>query len=111
MKSITLVAAAALGLLTACQSISLDSAGSSIAGMTVPTCAVSAADYKLLAYWKDRSADRNYGRILDVLKQKYESAPAVGDTPALQLAQRFVSARTDLAPPEVEKTVEAACPK
>ncbi len=111
MKRFAPIGLATAALLTACQSVSLDSDGPSMASMDVPTCAVAASDYKLLAYWKDRGADKNYGRILDLLRKKYEATPPVDDTPVLQLAQRFVSARTDLNPPAVEQAVEAACSK
>ncbi|MEZ5650220.1 MAG: hypothetical protein R3E87_06680 [Burkholderiaceae bacterium] len=112
MKTITTIACiASTALLTACQSVDLGAAGSSINTMAVPTCAVSAADYKLLAYWKDREADKNYARILDLLKNRYAQAPASDGKSALELAQRFVSARTDLSPPQIEGTVEQACKK
>lgn len=99
------------GLLAACQSIDLTDSRSSIAQMGVPTCAVSPADYKLLAYWKDRGADKNYARILDVLREKYAATPPVGGESVMVLAQRFVAARTDLTPPQVEAAVERECPK
>ncbi|MEZ5659653.1 MAG: hypothetical protein R3E83_14305 [Burkholderiaceae bacterium] len=110
IKSITILAASTLWL-GACQSVDLSSGGSAVSAMAVPTCAVSPADYKLLAYWKDREADKNYARILDLLKKRYADAPGSDGKSALELAQRFVSARTDLKPQEIEATVEKACPK
>ncbi|MEZ5742065.1 MAG: hypothetical protein R3E68_23285 [Burkholderiaceae bacterium] len=93
-----------------CQSsIDLSDKSSPLAGMAVPTCAVQAADYRKLAEWRERKVDRDYAYLVEAMEARYAAVPPVGGKTVLALAQRYVSARTDLDPAGIERSVATHC--
>lgn len=93
-----------------CQSsIDLSDRSSSLADMAVPTCAVQAADYRKLAEWRERKVDRDYAYLVEAMEGRYAAVPPVGGKSVLALAQRYVSARTDLDPAAIESSVVTHC--
>ncbi len=104
------VAATAL-LVSACETVDLGMPEMAAPKEAGPNCAVSASDYKTLAYLQqDNDADKA-GRIIKVLKKKYAAAPQVdGDSPVVA-AMNYLESHADQSPVEIESAVEKACPQ
>ncbi len=92
-----------------CETVDLGDLGAPVRKDVPPTCAVSPADYKTLAYLRDDRDATKSARTLDLLKSKYaNAAPVSGANPVLA-AQSYVVAKPDVSPVAMELLVTQGC--
>lgn len=101
----------ALMVTAGCQSVDLGEPSMAAEKNLPPTCAVSAGDYKLLAYLRDGGDSTRTAQMVDVLKGKYATAPTVNGDNAVMAAQTFVIAKADVKPVALEQMVMQGCAK
>jgi hypothetical protein len=74
-----------------------------------PTCSVSAADYSTLHSWNDKTADKEYVKLITDLEKKYAQAPKVDGRSAVVAAQSYVRINKDMSADQIRTAVNASC--
>jgi len=90
-------------LLAACSAVDLNEKAGP------PTCSVSAADYATLHNWNDKTADKEYVKLIADLEKKYARAPKVDGRSAVVAAQSYVRTNKDAGADQIRSAVNATC--
>lgn len=99
-----LIAATLLSLsLAACSAVDLNEKAGP------PTCSVSADDYATLHSWNDKTADKEYVKLISDLEKKYSRAPKVDGRSAVVAAQSYVRTNKDASQDQIRTAVNASC--